>query len=110
MPALFDFTREGEYCLARRRTGAKRRGADLRVLGRALLGNGPCVGEDIDRKELSTRPDLIKKLVPPHAEPALRSQGIDIDDFVPIPLEQLRISLDVSIITSFLCRVAYMTS
>jgi hypothetical protein len=35
-------------------------------------------------------------LVPPHAEPALRAQGIDIDGFVPIPLEQLRISLDVS--------------
>ena len=46
--------------------------------------------------ELSIRPDLIRRLVPPHAEPALREKGIDIDGFVPIPLEQLRISLDVS--------------
>ncbi len=42
------------------------------------------------------RPDLIRQLVPAHAEPALREQGIDIEGFVPIPLEQLRISLDVS--------------
>lgn len=46
--------------------------------------------------ELSTRPDLIRQLVPSHAEPALRARGIDIDSFEPIPLEQLRISLDVS--------------
>ncbi|RSH95608.1 regulator of ime2 [Saitozyma podzolica] len=49
---------------------------------------------DFTREELSTRPDLIRRLVPPHAEPTLRAQGIDIDGFVPIPLEQLRISLD----------------
>jgi len=42
------------------------------------------------------RPDLIRQLVPSFAEGALRAQGIDIDGFVPIPLEQLRISLDVS--------------
>ncbi|CAD6575194.1 MAG: regulator of ime2 [Tremellales sp. Tagirdzhanova-0007] len=46
------------------------------------------------REELSMRPDLIRQLVPEHAEAALRAQGIDIDGFVPIPLEQLRISLD----------------
>lgn len=46
--------------------------------------------------ELSTRPDLIRQLVPPHAEPALRARGIEVDNFEPIPLEQLRISLDVS--------------
>jgi glycogen synthase kinase 3 beta len=46
------------------------------------------------REELSTRPDLIRKLVPKHAEADLRARGIDIDDFKPIPLEQLRISLD----------------
>jgi hypothetical protein len=44
--------------------------------------------------ELSTRPDLIRKLVPPHAEPALRENGIELDGFVPIPLEQMRITLD----------------
>lgn len=42
------------------------------------------------------RPDLIRQLVPSFAEGALRAQSIDIDGFVPIPLEQLRISLDVS--------------
>ncbi|KAK1924658.1 glycogen synthase kinase 3 [Papiliotrema laurentii] len=49
---------------------------------------------DFTREELSIRPDLIRRLVPAHAEPALRARGVDIDDFVPIPLEQLRISLD----------------
>jgi len=47
--------------------------------------------------ELSTRPDLIRQLVPSHAEPALKEEGIDIDGFVPIPLDQLRISLDVGV-------------
>ncbi|KIJ29892.1 hypothetical protein M422DRAFT_76738 [Sphaerobolus stellatus SS14] len=46
------------------------------------------------REELSIRPDLMRQLVPPHAEPELESQGIRLDSFVPIPLEQLRISLD----------------
>lgn len=46
------------------------------------------------REELSTRPDLIRRLVPKHAEAELHARGIDVDDFVPIPLEQLRISLD----------------
>ncbi|EIW70237.1 hypothetical protein TREMEDRAFT_29426 [Tremella mesenterica DSM 1558] len=50
---------------------------------------------DFTREELSARPDLIRQLVPPHAEAALRARGVDIDDFVPIPLEQLRITLDV---------------
>ena len=48
------------------------------------------------REELSARPDLLRTLVPPFAEEELSSRGIDIDGFVPIPLEQLRISLDVS--------------
>lgn len=46
------------------------------------------------REELSTRPDLIKKLVPKHAEAELRMRGIDVDNFEPIPVEELRISLD----------------
>jgi glycogen synthase kinase 3 beta len=49
---------------------------------------------DFTREELSTRPDLIRQLVPPHAETELRSRGIDINRFNPIPLDQLRISLD----------------
>jgi glycogen synthase kinase 3 beta len=44
--------------------------------------------------ELSVRPDLIHKLVPPHCEEALRLRSIDINNFKPIPLEQLRITLD----------------
>jgi len=47
--------------------------------------------------ELSTRPDLLRKLVPTFAEATLREEGIDVDNFDPIPLEQLRISLDVSV-------------
>ncbi|CCO28037.1 glycogen synthase kinase 3 beta [Rhizoctonia solani AG-1 IB] len=46
------------------------------------------------REELSIRPDLNPKLVPSWREPELRSQGIDIHNFTPIPLEQLRITLD----------------
>ncbi|TDL27200.1 Pkinase-domain-containing protein [Rickenella mellea] len=49
---------------------------------------------DFTREELSIRPDLNRKLVPPQCEGELRSRGISLDNFVPIPLEQLRISLD----------------
>lgn len=52
--------------------------------------------------ELSSRPDLIRRLIPPHAEPALRERGIEIEGFQPIPVEQLRISLDVSTARSIL--------
>lgn len=44
--------------------------------------------------ELSIRPDLNSTLVPAWREAELRSRGIDIHNFTPIPLEQLRISLD----------------
>ncbi|KAJ3487748.1 hypothetical protein NLJ89_g11683 [Agrocybe chaxingu] len=46
------------------------------------------------REELSVRPDLMRQLVPPHCEPELASRSIVLDNFVPIPLEQLKISLD----------------
>ncbi|KAH9890710.1 Pkinase-domain-containing protein [Cubamyces lactineus] len=49
---------------------------------------------DFTREELSVRPDLIRQLVPPHCEAELASREIHLDSFVPIPLEQLRISLD----------------
>lgn len=49
---------------------------------------------DFTREELSIRPDLNSTLVPAWREPELRSRGIDIHNFTPIPLEQLRISLD----------------
>lgn len=74
MPALFNFTREGQSWIV---SAQRERLADALV-------------------ELSTRPDLIRQLVPPHAEKALLADGVDVDNFDPIPLEQLRISLDVS--------------
>ncbi|KAF7796772.1 hypothetical protein EIP86_007955 [Pleurotus ostreatoroseus] len=46
------------------------------------------------REELSVRPDLIRTLVPPHCEPELASRSIHLDNFEPIPLEQMRIHLD----------------
>ncbi|GAA5845433.1 hypothetical protein JCM9279_003029 [Rhodotorula babjevae] len=49
---------------------------------------------DFNREELSCRPDLIRQLVPPHAEQELLSRGIDINNFEPIPLEQMRLHLD----------------
>lgn len=42
--------------------------------------------------ELSIRPDLIRRLVPPHAEQELLLRGIDIYNFTPIPLDQMKIS------------------
>jgi len=49
---------------------------------------------DFTREELSIRPDLMRQLVPPHCEPELESRGIRLESFVPIPLDQLRITLD----------------
>jgi glycogen synthase kinase 3 beta len=46
--------------------------------------------------ELSIRPDLLHKLVPAHYIDKLQqSSGIDIDNFKPIPVKDLRLtSLD----------------
>lgn len=44
--------------------------------------------------ELSVRPDLIRTLVPTHCESELASRSIHLDNFQPIPLEQMRITLD----------------
>lgn len=49
---------------------------------------------DFTREELSCRPDLISQLVPQHAEAALLERGIDVHNFEPIPLEQMRLQLD----------------
>ena len=49
---------------------------------------------DKTHTELSVRPELNRQLVPSHCEGELASRGIVLDTFVPIPLEQLRISLD----------------
>ncbi|CAO1630445.1 unnamed protein product [Parajaminaea phylloscopi] len=49
---------------------------------------------DFTREELSVRPDLIHKLVPEFARSDLLSRGIDVNNFDPIPLESMRVSLD----------------
>ena len=74
-PPLFDFTREGACC---------------RVI--SMFGTGADVV--YVHAELSVRPDLMRQLVPTHTEAELASRQIHLDSFVPIPLEQLRISLD----------------
>jgi len=68
---------------------------ELRVEG-ARMPNGKDFPPlfDFTREELSVRPDLLRQLVPLHCEGELRSRGIDVDNFVPIPLEQLKITLD----------------
>lgn len=38
--------------------------------------------------ELSIRPDLLKKLVPSHAEQELLSRGIDINQFTPVSIQK----------------------
>ncbi|GAA5978274.1 hypothetical protein JCM21900_006265 [Sporobolomyces salmonicolor] len=46
------------------------------------------------REELSIRPDLNRQLVPPYCDAELAARGIDLANFEPIPLEQMRITLD----------------
>ena len=43
---------------------------------------------DFTTMELSIKPHLIHKLVPPHAVAELKSRGIDINNFTPITIEQ----------------------
>nr|ODN83817.1 CMGC/GSK protein kinase [Cryptococcus depauperatus CBS 7841] len=68
---------------------------EMRVEG-ARLPNGKPMPElfNFTKEELSSRPDLIRQLIPPHAESELHARGIDVNDFKPIPPEQLRVSLD----------------
>lgn len=49
---------------------------------------------DFTREELSVRPDLMHKLVPEFARADLLARGIDVNNFEPIPLESMRVSLD----------------
>lgn len=49
---------------------------------------------DFTREELSISPDLNRQLVPDWCVPELEERGIDLNNFVPIPLEELRITLD----------------
>ncbi|KAL0079683.1 kinase-like domain-containing protein [Phycomyces blakesleeanus] len=46
---------------------------------------------DFSKHELSIRPDLIRRLVPPHCEQELLERGIDVNCFEPIPTEDLKI-------------------
>jgi len=75
-PPLFNFTREGEYFLF------------------FCLNSFDFKTDEFACVELSVRPDLIRQLVPPHCEPELASRLIRLDNFEPIPLEQLKITLD----------------
>jgi len=49
---------------------------------------------DFTKEEMSINPDLNRQLVPEWCLPELLSRGIDLDNFEPIPLEELRITLD----------------
>ncbi|KIM29013.1 hypothetical protein M408DRAFT_126592 [Serendipita vermifera MAFF 305830] len=49
---------------------------------------------DFTKEELSISPDLNRQLVPDWCLPELEGRGIDLNNFVPIPLEELRITLD----------------
>jgi glycogen synthase kinase 3 beta len=49
---------------------------------------------DFTKEELSISPDLNRQLVPDWCVPELEDRGIDLNNFVPIPLEELRITLD----------------
>ncbi|KAL1916783.1 uncharacterized protein VTP21DRAFT_5487 [Calcarisporiella thermophila] len=44
---------------------------------------------DFSEFELSIRPDLIHRLVPPHAQPALLARGIDVNRFTPLSINQM---------------------
>lgn len=85
LPQLFNFTREGEC-------------SEVQVNTMAVTVTDSDVYYSLrdGLAELSIRPDLIRQLVPPHCEQELLSRGIDINNFTPIPLADMRISLDVS--------------
>ena len=70
LPMLFDFTEMGKW-----KPGFNAKKRDLTW-----------------KAELSVRADLLHKLVPPHCYQELLSRGIDIHNFKPIPLDQLRVS------------------
>ncbi|KAI9354042.1 kinase-like domain-containing protein [Pilaira anomala] len=45
---------------------------------------------DFSRHELSIQPDLIPKIVPPHYESILLSNGVDIHNFTPMTTQEMR--------------------
>ncbi|KAG8759079.1 regulator of ime2 [Serendipita sp. 396] len=68
---------------------------DLRVEG-TRMPNGRDFPRlfDFTREELSISPALNERLVPEWCIPELENRGIDLNNFEPIPLEELRITLD----------------
>lgn len=44
--------------------------------------------------ELSIRPDLNQRLVPQHMRAVLADKGLDIDNFTPMPKEEMMAHLD----------------
>lgn len=70
LPPLFNFNRHGTY--------------DIDVRPRSLT---PIT-------ELSIAPHLNEKLVPPHAKATLKNQGLDIDNFNPMPKDEMLARLD----------------
>jgi glycogen synthase kinase 3 beta len=44
--------------------------------------------------ELSIAPHLNHRLVPPHMKPVLAAKGLDIDNFNPMPREEMMARLD----------------
>ncbi|MCJ1323002.1 regulator of ime2 [Xylographa vitiligo] len=49
---------------------------------------------DFSRHELSIAPGMNDRLVPPHARKALKSKGIDLDDFSPMTKDEMMARLD----------------
>ncbi|KAJ3110245.1 regulator of ime2 [Phlyctochytrium bullatum] len=49
---------------------------------------------DFTPLELSIRPDLNRTLIPPHAEPALRLKGIELENFQPVAIQHAQIASD----------------
>ncbi|MCJ1285213.1 regulator of ime2 [Xylographa opegraphella] len=49
---------------------------------------------DFSRHELSIAPEMNDRLVPPHARKALKSKGIDLDDFSPMSKDEMMARLD----------------
>ncbi len=81
MPELFNFTREGQ-------SSSPSLFLMLKVVLLAVFG---FCADDLSRRcfdghtELSARPDLIRTLVPPHAEEALRSESDCLERLQSMP-------------------------
>lgn len=72
LPPLFNFSRHGGY-------------PSLPPVSAVTLAN---------LIELSIAPHMNHKLVPPHVRPVLAAEGLDIDNFTPLPKEEMIAKLD----------------